>query len=94
MTSSNSSILAHVVGEHVEVFCPWCGTIHVHGTAPGGRSSHCLIGSREYNLIPTHSPMPEELRRAAAINRRRITRYLDRGGTYDPILPELDEVTP
>jgi hypothetical protein len=87
------TIPAYIVGEHAEVFCPWCGTIHLHGVTPGGRLSHCRIGGGEYILAPTPSPMPEELRRAAAVNRRRLTRYLDRGGTYEPILPELGEAT-
>ena len=91
MTPSPPLVPAYIVGEHVEVFCPWCGTIHIHGTAPGGRTSHCLIG-REYTLAPSPGPMPEELRRAAATNRRRLSSYLDRGGTYDPLLPKLDGI--
>ena len=92
MTPAIPTIPAYLVREHVEVFCPWCGTIHIHGTAPGGRTSHCLIGGREYTLAPTIEPMPEELRRAAGINRRRLAKYLDKGGTYDPLLPRLDGV--
>lgn len=91
MTPTPPTIPAYIVGEHAEVFCLFCGTIHIHGVTPGGRLSHCRIGGGEYILAPTHSPMPEDLRRAAAVNRRRLTRYLDRGGMYAPILPELDE---
>ena len=92
MTPPPPLVPAYIVREHVEVFCPWCGTIHIHGTAPGGRTSHCLIGGREYTLVPTLAPMPEELRRAAATNRRRLSNYLDRGGEYTPILPDLDGI--
>jgi hypothetical protein len=94
-------VKGHISKEgYLQVFCPFCGEIHTHGTEQeqiepgvfgpiiGCRVPHCYffpVDEHGYDIVEaSRDPIPAELRRLAKVNERRRYKSQDRGKPHTP----------
>lgn len=81
------------------VWCAYCGCLHFHGAAPGGRCAHCQINSSpykdgsfpDYYLVPTGQPLPADAMKLHRQGMAKVRRhwYRKHYKPYEPLpVPE------